>query len=678
MPVDDPEKREAILIGNIFKLILSGYLYCHSQNKRSDKQNKFNNIIYFNDNKLNFDSIYEETDFFVRNTPGAFILCCKKEFLNILKEEIKEIGDKRIIFNLILGEVDLEMINKLLDENKEFNNRIQNICIYSSSKTIKINEDLKNIYPKINENIYDSKEKVLYFIQKYSAVETKPFRLNKIITYKDYLDNADSIKDTHFRISQFYGDITKEEFQKIQQEHFNDQSNEPKKNNKNSSSEEFRTPDLHKDIKILLDMHDGYNKWVSYSTIDLYNYQYNYQCYLFGRIIYTLHCLSNKNKICLNKDNIDLFRRRKLSFTELLNYERVKGRIIMEPNFIVAFDDKNKYIKERILERNYSFLKPYFSVLFIIKNNYKKNCISNIIEFKYKDEYYKTYFIFPFSFFYVKDVKIDLKNYIADIYLETIEKSAILEEQIKKGKEIYYDEKENIIKIKDNLIQTKELNQNINLINELSYSNIKLKEEEFSENKIIIKDDNIKDNEIKKIIKENKQLKKENEEKSILIEKLKQKLKYKDEIINLIYENKKLKNENFNNNNKKKELSGKSKTQENSINELNILEPDEELRKRDNEIRELNKELKSKYPFELSKGEKLMAIIFISLDENIHSTIICKNTDPFTKIEEMLYEIYPDYKESENNFLANGHRVIKSKTLEQNNIHNNDIIILEK
>ena len=83
MPVDDPEKREAILIGNIFKLILRGYLYCHSQNKRSDKQNKFNNIIYFNDNKLNFDSIYEETDFFVRNTPGAFILCCKKEFLNI-------------------------------------------------------------------------------------------------------------------------------------------------------------------------------------------------------------------------------------------------------------------------------------------------------------------------------------------------------------------------------------------------------------------------------------------------------------------------------------------------------------------------------------------------------------------------------------------------------------------
>ena len=626
MPGRDSEHIEAQLIEDIMRLILRGDLNCYFQNKRSDKEKKFNNIIYFNDNKTNFNSIYEETVIFERNTPGIFILCCKKEYLNIINEEIiKEIKkNKTITFNLILGEVDFEMINKFLDENKEFNNCIQNICIYSSSKTMKINEDLKNIYPKINGNIYDSKENVLCFIQKYSGVEIEPFPLNKVITYKDYLDNADSIKDTHFRISEFYGDITKEEFQKNHQEYFiqkiDDKSNESKKNNQNSLWKKIFTFDICDDIKIFKDtftikMHDNPKKWLFLNKIDFYPYQ----CYMFGRIIYTLYYLTNKNKICLNKNNIDLFRKEKLSFTKLLNYERVKGKIIMEPNFMVTVDDKK--IAESLSKCSY--LKDFFSVLFIIKNNYKKACISNIIEFK--DKFEKNYIIFPFSFFYVKDVKIDLKNYTADIYLETIEKSEILEEQIKKGKEIYYNEKENIIKIKDNLIQTKELNQNNNLINELPYSNIKLKEEEFSENKIIIKDDNIKDDEITKIIKENKKLKKENEEKSILIEKL-----------------------------------------------------NEELRKRDNEIRELNKELESKYQSEFSKREKLMAIIFISMDEKIHSTIICKNTDPFIKIEEMLYEIYPDYKESENNFLVNGHRVIKSKTLEQNNIHNNDIIILEK
>ncbi len=43
---------------------------------------------------------------------------------------------------------------------------------------------------------------------------------------------------------------------------------------------------------------------------------------------------------------------------------------------------------------------------------------------------------------------IDLENYTADIYLETIGKKEILEEKIKLGKEIKYNEKEKIIEIK--------------------------------------------------------------------------------------------------------------------------------------------------------------------------------------------------------------------------------------
>ena len=53
----------------------------------------------------------------------------------------------------------------------------------------------------------------------------------------------------------------------------------------------------------------------------------------------------------------------------------------------------------------------------------------------------------PFSFYYVRDVQIDIKNYTADIYLETIGKKEILEEEIKKGKEIEYNQNENIIQI---------------------------------------------------------------------------------------------------------------------------------------------------------------------------------------------------------------------------------------
>ena len=54
----------------------------------------------------------------------------------------------------------------------------------------------------------------------------------------------------------------------------------------------------------------------------------------------------------------------------------------------------------------------------------------------------------PFSFYYVRDVQIDQKNYKADIYLETIGKQEILEEKIKLGKEIKYNEKEKIMEVK--------------------------------------------------------------------------------------------------------------------------------------------------------------------------------------------------------------------------------------
>ena len=59
----------------------------------------------------------------------------------------------------------------------------------------------------------------------------------------------------------------------------------------------------------------------------------------------------------------------------------------------------------------------------------------------------KLYFnLFPFL--NVKDVQIDIQNYTADIYLETIGKTEILEEKIKEGKEIEYNKELNIMQIK--------------------------------------------------------------------------------------------------------------------------------------------------------------------------------------------------------------------------------------
>ena len=45
-------------------------------------------------------------------------------------------------------------------------------------------------------------------------------------------------------------------------------------------------------------------------------------------------------------------------------------------------------------------------------------------------------------------------------------------------------------------------------------------------------------------------------------------------------------------------------------------------------------------------------------------------------IENILYDIYPEYIESENYFIVNGDKINKYKTIEQNNIKYSDIVIL--
>ena len=111
---------------------------------------------------------------------------------------------------------------------------------------------------------------------------------------------------------------------------------------------------------------------------------------------------------------------------------------------------QNVFLEEKKSQSLYKS-KLKFSVIFLIKNNFKKDWISNGIivpdpNLKYNKE--KEIIFQPFSFFYVRDVKIDLKNYKADIYLETVGKKEILEEKIKFGKEINYNEHENIMEVK--------------------------------------------------------------------------------------------------------------------------------------------------------------------------------------------------------------------------------------
>ena len=88
------------------------------------------------------------------------------------------------------------------------------------------------------------------------------------------------------------------------------------------------------------------------------------------------------------------------------------------------------------------------------------------------------------------------------------------------------------------------------------------------------------------------------------------------------------------------------------------------------------KKLKSIIPNDLKEGEKLLPLIFVSRDQNIHYSIICKDTDKFNYIENKLYDIYPQYQENENYFTVNGYKINKTKTIQENKIKYSDIIML--
>ena len=148
----------------------------------------------------------------------------------------------------------------------------------------------------------------------------------------------------------------------------------------------------------------------------------------------------------------------------------------------------------------------------------------------------------------------------------------------------------------------------------------------------------IEDNkQLKEIVKQLKQEKKEIKKQSeIEINKLKEKIKiFDNQITNKNIEiQKKIKNKHLNNN--------KNQTTSSQTEEENLL------------------------------------IMFKTQDnKDIHNyEMTCKNNDLFVRLEEKLYNDFPEYKNYETSFKTDNKRILRFKTIEENKIKNNEIISL--
>ena len=78
----------------------------------------------------------------------------------------------------------------------------------------------------------------------------------------------------------------------------------------------------------------------------------------------------------------------------------------------------------------------------------------------------------------------------------------------------------------------------------------------------------------------------------------------------------------------------------------------------------------------IKPGEEIISVNFVSMGNNDigHYSLLCKNTDLFVRLEERLYEDFPEFKNYETYFEVNTKRIKRFKTIDENKIKSKDII----
>ena len=119
-------------------------------------------------------------------------------------------------------------------------------------------------------------------------------------------------------------------------------------------------------------------------------------------------------------------------------------------------------------------------------------------------------------------------------------------------------------------------------------------------------------------------------------------------------------------------LQNKLNNYNNTINNLNndINNYRNIISKKDLELNNYKSQLNNNIPNNNVNFNDIMSVNFISSDQTVHFSIPCLKTNTFAEIEEKLYKQYPQYRETNNTFLANGMQVLRFKTIDENKIGN--------
>ena len=125
-----------------------------------------------------------------------------------------------------------------------------------------------------------------------------------------------------------------------------------------------------------------------------------------------------------------------------------------------------------------------------------------------------------------------------------------------------------------------------------------------------------------------------------------------------------------------KELHDKL-SENNSVDNNKVLELQNIIKTKADEIDVLKSKLNDSSIDNIQPGEKKISIGFTSADKTIKNFYrSCKDSDLFVKLEKKLYDEYPKYKDVETHFLVNGKKVLRFKSMKENNIKDGQVIML--
>lgn len=141
------------------------------------------------------------------------------------------------------------------------------------------------------------------------------------------------------------------------------------------------------------------------------------------------------------------------------------------------------------------------------------------------------------------------------------------------------------------------------------------------------------------------------------------------------------------------QLNSKIIEYRNQINELNKLNNENienlknSINTKEKDLITLNNELKNKEEelYKLknikilseNRHEEIFTINFMSFTEDFIYPINCKNNDTFENVEKQMYKEYPEFRVHNIDFTVNGKIIDRAKTIKENEIKKNDIIIMK-